>query len=273
MSSTDKELDEQIKLVNKSIEMAMKTRALLQARKAKSEADQRREELETRMTAERANFQGGADDLVEDPRYAVPVSRHGADVPARKRDTERVIITDKGGDKIEAQRVRSGITRLFKDGLISDRHVAASLHFQWHFTVLGYDEIATVDLQSVARGQGGIEHHLDRKAQSRKIVEGYYQALGGEMSVQGQIAYWIIGLGSSVDEYIRQETVDGAYKNKTRHFWMGVLVSVLETMTTHHEGMNAPRRHTIRADDDCHPPLPLSGHAGYVVENKQKKRS
>lgn len=257
MSGTLKELDEQIRLVNKSIEVAMKTRALLQARKAKSEADIRREDQEKRMAAQRKCFQDGAGDLDHDPRYAVPVSRHGVDVPARARDTELVVIGDTGKEKIEAQRVRSGISRLFRDGLIRERHVAASLHFQWHFTVLAYDAIGTVDLMAVARGEGGVEHHLDRTAQSRRIVEGYFKALGGEMGVQGQIAYWIIGLGSSVDEYIRQETVEDAYKNKTRHFWMGVLVSVLEIMAAHHEGLSKPRRHTIRDDYCDYAPLPL----------------
>lgn len=200
---------------------------------------------------QKGEFEIGADDIGFDPRYAVPVSRFGVDSPARRRDTQCERVAGADGEKMTVQRVRSGVARMHAEGLISTRHLSAALHFQTHFDVLGYDVIGTVDWMGAGGGNNSVEDHLHRTSRSYKIVRGYLDAVGGSNSVAGQVVFWLIGMGFSNSEFCREKKIEQeSLKAKGNHFWQGVLISALETMAAHYEGLNKAHRTKIRAGDD-----------------------
>lgn len=230
MSAVIANIDALLKQVNGAMRQLMQARMALEVQRQKAE------------------MQSGADDLVPDPRYAVPVSRQGMDQPARYRETDLVTIPVGVKEEIEARRVRTGLARMHRDGTIKDRHLQAAEHFLQHFTVIGYDMIGTVDLNGASGGGAGIEARLDRTADSRKIVQGYFHALGGEYTAGGQVIGWIVGLGTSMNDFIEKGPATLQHDNRPRHFWMGVLVNALDVMAAHFEGLHRPRNNAMRAD-------------------------
>jgi hypothetical protein len=220
------------------------------------------------MKIQLGEFELGADDIGIDPRYAVPVSRFGTDKSARRRDVERVDMEDRDGREITVQRVRSGITRMHADGLIASRHVAAAMHFQTHFDILGYDVIGTVDWTGAGGGSHSVEDQLHRTSRSYKIVKGYLDAVGGSHSVAGQVVFWLIGMGWSNNEFAKEKKIEQkGLKNRTRDFWQGALISALETMASHYEGITKSQRAVIRTSDDMKGDYDL-GRTGMDIPEK-----
>lgn len=200
---------------------------------------------------QKEEFLAGADDLGFDPRYPVPVSRTGMESPARKRDTFTDDEKDADGKKITVRRVKSGIKRMHAEGIISDRHLSAALHFQSHFNVLGYDVIGTVNWMGTSGGgHGVVEDHLHRTSQSYQIVKGYLDAVGGADSVAGQVVFWLLGIGLSNREFTQEKKIDQEeLKAKGHYFWQGILVGALDIMAAYYEGLSKSQRAMIRSSD------------------------
>lgn len=172
------------------------------------------------------------DDYCHDPRYSVKVSRQGQDRGAIKRDAYmKSIVCPVTGDVIEVLRTRTGVQRMFSDGLIGYDQMVAGLYFQRKFEAAGYVRYSSVDLSSEGiRGSAGIEGMLDRTAEDKKIVDKFLKAVGYPNTHMSKAVFWILGHGVSMNKFSSDKGLHEMEEGSDKRYWRGVLVCALEIM-------------------------------------------
>lgn len=185
-----------------------------------------------------------ADDLVHDPRYAVPVSRFGLCQGARRRDTEQVRMIDDDGEAMLVRRVRSGLGRLYADGVITEPMMEAAYDFKRAFDVCGYNRVKTMDWLGV-RGGGcaGIEDRLVREHEAGRTVDAYMALLGGTASAPGRALWHIVGHEMSLRCIAaRADLHDELSPRRGNQYWLGVLVAALAIISEWYIAQSSPRK-------------------------------
>lgn len=189
------------------------------------------------------------DDVMPDPHYRVPVSRQGKDRGAILRESEVVKVDDPKtpGHEIQAQRLCGGITRLYKQGAISEEMVRAGLLFQHHFERIGYNHYASVRLDTVGRGSGGIEAHYDRTLDSRLFVDAILRELNYPDTQLGKAAFWVLGHGVGLEEMTNRVELHSFKGQNDSRYWRAVVVSTLELIAAAiKKGAEGETRRNIR---------------------------
>lgn len=191
-----------------------------------------------------------ADDWVHDPRYAVPVSRFGLCQGARRRDTEQVRMIDDDGEAMLVRRVRSGLGRLYADGVISEPMMEAAYDFKRAFDVCGYNRVKTMDWLGVrGGGGGGVEDRLVREHEAGRTVDAYMTLLGGTASAPGRALWHIVGHEMSLRCIAaRADLHDELSPRRGNQYWLGVLVAALAIISEWYIAQSSPRKRSrIRA--------------------------
>lgn len=190
------------------------------------------------------------DDLVKDPRYAVPVSRFGQDRGAIDRPVKQAEIGT-GRDKVVANVVKDGLDRMKDEGGLSQMGYDALRMFQKEFDRCGYAHYVTVNMSGGGRGDVSVEDIFARAQASRDYVHHVFKLLGGQDTLMAKMAFWYLGIGQSFR--------DIAEKNgKTNHFWSGVFHSMVNLMEEDYRLMCKGKRRSlrpsgVRADDNGTP--------------------
>ncbi len=183
---------------------------------------------ETPLPANR--FHSAPGDQVHDPRYAVPVSREGLDRGSIERELYQDPVTDVRGDKVEANRIQTGLVAMWKNGTISDEMFVTGVQFQTHFHIANLTSVATTNFTGVSGGYGGHEGHIDRKMRSENIVREFIEHLGGEKTAQGLAAWWVIGHGYSFGAMAGNKDFHLYKSAANKTWWSAMTVSALEQM-------------------------------------------
>jgi hypothetical protein len=175
------------------------------------------------------------DDYLYDPRYAVPVSRHGKNGPAVARsDVRKVSILGPDGQEASVYRVSGPLIRMYRNRSINEDMLYAGAHFQSRFAVAGFDQVRTTNLSGA--GGGGDYNIPDRVLQARKDVRSYMNALL-EPSPLSVAAWWIAGLGCRFEDVAtanKERNLSGLSGGDSAKYWRGQLVAALVVMAEHH---------------------------------------
>jgi len=190
---------------------------------------------------QKKTFLSPPDDQVFDPRYGMPVSRHGQDTGALERDCEMVAVSDPHGENalVTVRRVRGGLVRLRQHNTIDDDMFVAGRHFQHHFAIAGYCNYTTVNLQGYGGGgvgaAWGAMQQIEATAQSRGIVGDYLRVLGYPNMQVSKAAWWIIGHETGLDEMARKKELHGLNGCGVKQYWSAMTVAALQLMSLHYD--------------------------------------
>lgn len=186
------------------------------------------------------------DDVMPDPRLAVPVSRQGKDKGAIAREVDIVLIADplQPGREIEMPKVRDGLSRMFKEGSISEPMFRVGAVFQYHYGRCGYEHYASAPIYGLSGGRGGegIEGKMDGVRKSQKIVDKLLNCVGGRGTQMGKAVCTIVGDGVGLKNIARMEEMHGFSGGNDFRYWRGILVAALEIMAQAYAASDKAKR-------------------------------
>lgn len=214
----------------------------LKVEQRNSRAREIREKQEAAKRESQARFNvPDADDLVQDPRYAVKVSRQGKGRNvARLGDDETfktIVDPADPAKQVEVQYYRGGLARLHQGGVIDDNMLEAGQFFQAHFEVAGYCNYTTVDLSGSSRGGSPASWaamlHIESTTNSRAIVGDFLRILGYPNTQMSKAAWWVIGYGMNLEEMANNVEMHELSGCKDLRYWRAMVVAALQMMSIH----------------------------------------
>jgi hypothetical protein len=148
---------------------------------------------------------------VRDRATGVEVAVHGNDRPTPEalRHGEFDPGWQVGRETGKAFRRVDSLTKMNRNGTITDAQLYAGLRFRTDFDAGRLGSIKLVDLTRIpgeSRGTGG---GPDRAIDARDAVAEDIRALGGQGAPLAEVAWWVIGLGLGVEDYARRATWSG----------------------------------------------------------------
>lgn len=167
------------------------------------------------------------DDLVFDARVKMGLSRFGRDRGAVRRELVQDYAAPDGRVAV-VNRVKDGLDRMHRSGVISTDELEAARLFQRAFAACGYDRVKTTNLSGASGGGATLEDHMVRTASARAYVHGVRDMVGGPDSPMWTAVFWIVGHGVSMDELAQNETAQG--ESGDRKVWSGFVRSALYLM-------------------------------------------
>lgn len=176
---------------------------------------------------QRQRFQADAADYVRDPRYAVPVARHGNATPPLVRETVKASF----GANDHGKRLKDHLDRWKDAGDISEEAYNAGRLFAMEFERCGFDRCRTTNLDGSRGGNITIEDILTRNAHARGYVHSVIRLLGGPTSSMTQALVHFLGTGMDI------KTITAQMSKGSRPYWTGVVQSALEVMGADYASM------------------------------------
>lgn len=185
------------------------------------------------------------DDHVYDPRYGMKVSRWGKDIGAKKVEMHKEI-ADMGSHYEVANVATDSLSRMAKNGSLTQYQYEAGRMFQRMFDLVGTAKVKTTNYTGVGGGGQDMADHMARVQHAINHCQRIKRILGGSEGGKDSGPLWIaveqiLGFRCSL-----QDVTDKHDRNAD--FWNGVLQASLHLMAVEyiHETNARSRKRKVR---------------------------
>lgn len=146
-----------------------------------------------------------------DPKTGVMVAVHGNDrpTPEAMRHGQFDQGFQIGRETGKAFRRVDSLTKMNRNGTITDDQLRAGLRFRADFDAGRLGSIKLVDLSRIPGESRSVSGGADRAVDARDAVAHAIRCLGGQGAPLAEVAWWVVGMGLGVEDYARRATWAG----------------------------------------------------------------